>query len=156
MLIPTLICVSEKRVRFEEPPTDTQPQQTTQPAPKQKVNACMQPQWCDVRRDYKGRKIIVAHKGPCYGNGPNGNGEGKGGTEDVKKDSNGNGGAKDGEKKDEAKAKNNGNGGGKNGGGGGGDEKVMFILLNQYHLQLTITYRNRTSSRPRRTRSSKR
>ena len=94
----------------------------------------MQPQLCDVRRDYKGRKIIVAHKGPCYGNGPNANGGGKGGTEDVKKGSNGNGngggGAKNGEKKEEAKAKGGDGGSGveKKEGGGGGDEKVRASL----------------------------
>lgn len=121
MLIPTIIFV-DKRVRFEEPATDPRPPQTPQQASRQRVSNCIQPQWCDVRRDYKGRKIIVAHKSPCYGNGPNADGGGKGGTEDVKKVSkengNGKGGDKGGEKKDDAKAEG-GENGGKNGGGDG-------------------------------------
>lgn len=99
----------------------------------------MQPQWCDIRRDYKGRKIIVAHKAPCYGNAPaTANGGGKGGTEDVKKGSNGNGkeGAKAEEKKDEMKAegknageKNGGGGGDKNGGGAGDGGKASPSII---------------------------
>ena len=80
----------------------------------------MQPQWCEVRRDFKGRKIIVAHKAPCYGNEPSAyGGDGKGGTEDVKKGANGGGngaGKKDEEKKEE-------------GGDKGGDEKVKSLQI---------------------------
>lgn len=122
MLIPTIICAVDKRVRFEESAADNPPKQSLQ----RQVSSCLEPQWCDVRRDFKGRKIIVAHKGPCYGNGSNANGGGKGGTEDVKKGSNGkndcgNGGFKNGEKEGDAKADG---GGADRNGGGGGDEKV--------------------------------
>lgn len=107
MLIPTLIVMNDKRVRFEEPAANIPPSQTIQPTQQRHVSSCLQPQFCDVRRDFNGRKTIVAHKGPCFGNGPSANGgggeDGKGEREDVKKGSseNRNGGAQNGGKKGE-------------------------------------------------------
>lgn len=126
MLIPTLIIMRDKHVRFEQPDTDNNtnqqaPQQSSSLPQRPRGSSCMQPQWCEVRRDFKGRKIIVAHKAPCYGNGPNGNaGDGKGGTEDVKKGANG--GGNSGGKKEDKKGDKKAEGGDK--GGNGGGEKV--------------------------------
>lgn len=135
MLVPVIFVMKDKHVHFEEPVANPQPQQPHQSNSLPKTGGeCSATQWCDVRRDHKGRKVIVAHKSPCYGNGPAANGgDGKGGTEDVKKGANGNGNgdkAKEGEKKGDdkkgdVKADGAGNGGGEN---GGGDEKFSARL----------------------------
>ena len=160
MLIPTLIIGLDKRVRFEgESVTNTQAQQIPQCSLKQNISSCLEPQWCDIRRDYKGRKIIVAHKGHCYGNGPNANGggSGKGGTEDVKKGSNGsgNGGAKRGEKNEDGKAEGSAEKGPEKKNGGNDDQKVRHNLLYSVPLETNSRTRIQPNSRPRRTRSSR-
>ena len=101
-----------------EQPAGSQADQTSQQAGQRTNGVFAGPQRCEIRKDHRGRKVIVAHHGPCYGNGPNANaGDGKGGTEDVKK------GASDKEKgkaREEEKQ-----GGGKE----GGDDKVSMICI---------------------------
>jgi len=113
MLLPIVKCRVNRKVHFEETEANTaKPVKNTASIPGR-------PEYCDIRKDSRGRKVFVAHRAPCYGTSTNGGG--KGGLEDVKK--NGNGGGNAGEKKEEPKANGaaNGNGGG---GNGGDDEKV--------------------------------
>lgn len=124
MLLPVLKINIDRRVRFDGNTADNNAQ------PVQRVqSACAPPEYYDVRKDSRGRKVFVAHKAPCYGKGPSG----KAGFQDVKKGeaggANGNG------KKETTKAGGDANGAGGAKGGSGDEEKVSYSRIHHFGMR---------------------